>query len=545
LGSNLSYSDISLNAGKDLFKMKSNTYHPSSSFGNTFLIVLISIFYSCNTEQASLEKVEKWAVFEIELNGPEEGSPFFDVELSATFTCEDERINVLGFYDGNGIYKIRFSPNKTGKWKFETRSNTDILADNTGSFECIPPTGKNHGPLQKVNTFYLQYADSTPFYSVGTTAYQWTSVKQSIQEKTVQTLATSPFNKIRMCVFPKKYKYGNDTEPWQYPFKRENGENDFKQPNYDFFQNFDKRIQQLLELGIQADVILFHPYDKEWNYFKMGHEMNDRYVRYMIARISAYRNVWWSLANEWDIPEIKEAIDWEGIGTLLQNEDPHHRLIGIHNWYNSEDHYYDHTRPWLTHASVQTSQFYNIPRWREMYQKPILFDEMRYEGDVPSGWGNLTGEEMTSYFWMTGLSGAYPTHGETIQNNSDDSTEVRWWAKGGLLIGKSIEPIRYFKEIMEQTPVHDMSPSLIVNGDSSELNNNVYTLSKKGHYLTYVADSAQNIHLELEGESDLQLEVIDTWNQKVIEKKMIKPEKFEYVTTSPFTMLRIFQVENP
>ena len=61
-----------------------------------------------------------------------------------------------------------------------------------------------------------------------------------------------------------------------------------------------------MELGIQADVILFHPYDI-WGYFEMGDKMNEKYIRYMIARVSAYRNVWWSLANE-----------WEGIGTLLQ-----------------------------------------------------------------------------------------------------------------------------------------------------------------------------------------------------------------------------------
>ena len=62
-------------------------------------------------------------------------------------------------------------------------------------------------------------------------------------------------------------------------------------------------------MGIQADVILFHPYDS-WGFCEMGKEMNEIYVRYMIARLSAYRNVWWSLANEWDVPKIKETIDW-------------------------------------------------------------------------------------------------------------------------------------------------------------------------------------------------------------------------------------------
>ncbi len=246
-----------------------------------------------------------------------------------------------------------------------------------------------------------------------------------------------------MCVFPKSYIYGNETEPWAYPFQREGGENDFSQPNYEFFQNFDLRVKQLRDMGIQADVILFHPYDK-WGYSKMGKEMNEKYVRYMIARISAYRNVWWSLANEWDVPAIKDSIDWEGIGQLLQKEDPHHRLRGIHNWYGSEDHFFDHTRPWITHVSMQTSQFYNAIKWRRQYQKPLLFDEMRYEGDVPSGWGNLSGQEMTSYFWMAGLSGGYPMHGETLKNDSDTS-EVRWWAKGGTLMGESPGRIAFFK----------------------------------------------------------------------------------------------------
>lgn len=75
-----------------------------------------------------------------------------------------------------------------------------------------------------------------------------------------------------------------------------------------------------MDRGIQADLILFHPYDR-WGYAAMGKEMNEKYVSYIMARLSAFQNVWWSLANEWDVPKIKEAIDWEGLGTLLQKED--------------------------------------------------------------------------------------------------------------------------------------------------------------------------------------------------------------------------------
>jgi len=490
------------------------------------------------------KSVEQWGVYEVVLKGPSTGNPFMEVELSAVFSSRGEDVKVPGFYDGNGVYRIRFSPQKKGTWKYRTVSNSTNLTGKKGRFRCVSPSGNNHGQVRVVNTFYLQYTDGTPFYSAGTTAYQWTSVKQSIQDKTIKTLAGAPFNKMRMCVFPKSYQYGNDTQPWIYPYKREGKQNDYTQPVYEFFQNFDTRVSQLMEMGIEADVILFHPYDS-WGYSKMGKEMNERYIRYMIARIGAYRNVWWSLANEWDVPAIKQAIEWEGIGTLLQKEDPYNHLRGIHNWYDSEDHFYDHSKPWITHISAQTAQFYNAIKWRNKYQKPLLFDEMRYEGDVPSGWGNLKAEEMTSYFWMAGLSGGYGTHGDTFRNDSDNETEVRWWAKGGTLPGKSPDRIRFFREVMEKAPVIQMTPVLVSEKNPASLSRNIYIFSKEGeYYLAYTSEKGSTIEINLTGNNSYKLEVIDTWNMKIVEEKIIKPGIFSYLTDFPYTALRLTSENN-
>ncbi len=503
-----------------------------NSLGITIAVLCIGLVcFSAHADQ-----IERWGVFELALTGPDTGNPYLDVSLNAEFSNGATRVSVPGFYNGKGNYIVRFSPGQLGEWRYTTNSNRSELNNQTGSFQCVKPSKDNHGPLKIVNTFYLEYADGTPFYSVGTTAYQWASVKQSIQKQTLDTLADSPFNKIRMCVFPKSYKYGNETEPWAYPFKNKN---EFTQPNVEFFDNFDQRVRQLCDMGIQADVILFHPYDK-WGYAKMGDENNLRYVRYMIARLSAYRNVWWSLANEWDVPKIKEAIDWETIGSALQKEDPHQRFRGIHNWYDSEDHFYDHSRPWITHTSTQTSHFYYAAKWREQYKQPLLFDEMRYEGDVESGWGNMSSEEMVSYFWMAGLSGGYGTHGDTYKNKSDDETEVRWWAKGGLLVGESPERIAFFKSTMQDLPIKDMTPHLDDNGSPKKISNNVHSLSKEGEiYLAYVADKGVTIRLQLSGERPYQFSVVDTWNMKVIEKEDVKPGEFDYTTTMPYQAVHL------
>jgi hypothetical protein len=73
--------------------------------------------------------VEQWSLFEVELGGPSEGNPFVDVELSAEFSCGSKRVKVPGFYDGEGIYRMRFMPEEQGEWTYSTKSNAVAYFD--------------------------------------------------------------------------------------------------------------------------------------------------------------------------------------------------------------------------------------------------------------------------------------------------------------------------------------------------------------------------------------------------------------------------------
>ena len=56
-----------------------------------------------------------------------------------------------------------------------------------------------------------------------------------------------------------------------------------------FFQHLEKRIDQLNRLGIEADLILFHPYDKgRWGFDAMSNEVNVRYIKYITARLASF-----------------------------------------------------------------------------------------------------------------------------------------------------------------------------------------------------------------------------------------------------------------
>ena len=89
--------------------------------------------------------------------------------------------------------------------------------------------------------------------------------------------------------------------------------------------------------------------------------------------------------------------------------------------------------------------------YRAQYQKPILYDECKYEGNIPQGWGNLDAKTMTQRFWLGTLSGCYVGHGETYLHPDD----IIWWSKGGVLHGESPRRIQWLKDLMAAAPPFD------------------------------------------------------------------------------------------
>src|SRR5206468_12402162 len=196
--------------------------------------------------------IEKWDMYEVVLDSPTRGNPFMEVELSARFTHGEHAIDVAGFYDGGGRYRVRFMPSAEGEWRYETKSNAKPLSGRTGGFTCVAPSKKNHGPVRVRNTFHFAYADGTPYRQIGTTCYVWNHQGEALERQTLATLKKSPFNKIRMCVFPKHYAY-NSNEPPCYPFEgTPPNQWDFERFNPAHFQHLEKRIGQLRDLGIEV-----------------------------------------------------------------------------------------------------------------------------------------------------------------------------------------------------------------------------------------------------------------------------------------------------
>ena len=87
--------------------------------------------------------IEQYHPHDFTFSGAAAGNPF-DVELYGEFTGpEGVRLRVPGFYDGSGVWKIRFAPTRQGEWSLRTVSSLKTL---DGRSEAGIWCGPNRSP---------------------------------------------------------------------------------------------------------------------------------------------------------------------------------------------------------------------------------------------------------------------------------------------------------------------------------------------------------------------------------------------------------------
>jgi hypothetical protein len=455
-----------------------------------------------------MSETPQWDLFEIALDGPTKGNPFIDVSLGATFSLRDRQVSVAGFYDGDGLYRIRFMADEEGEWTYRTWSNAADLAGHEARFHCGPARPGVHGPVRVRDQFHFAHADGTPYFPFGTTCYAWTHQALDMQSRTLATLAGARFNKIRMGVFPKYYIY-NENEPLLPAFAfGGDGKEDFDRFNVAMFRHFEKQVAALRDLGIEAEVILFHPYDR-WGYCSMSEEQDVRYLRYVVARLAAYSNVWWSLANEYDfLLDVKPIKLWDGFFEIIEECDPWSHLKSIHNGDASMN--YDHRKRWVSHVCIQNWDVKRTSEWREQWGKPLVNDELEYEGDIPRPWGNISAQELVHRFWLTVMRGGYAGHGETFMHPED----LLWWAKGGVLRGEAWPRIGFLRDLIEEDVRVGLTP--FTRSDRWEFTRVSGAREGNLHYLYFGEHQPREwaVGLPMQ-DADYEIDLIDTWEMTV------------------------------
>lgn len=446
---------------------------------------------------SALAATPQWGVFELTQTGALDAPSFnaFEVLANATFThgATGAALTAASFYDGDdgsgrGLWRTRFSPPLQGVWEYATASSSPLMPPLRGSVSVAAPVQGDRGPVgvSHGDPRALEFADGTPHLSVGSTSYAWLHVGDANANATLASLAASPFNKLRMTLTPKYYPWTHQEPPpgfFAFPQVRplsppcavccpsQNGTFDLARFELPFWRAVEARVAALGALGVIADIILFHPYDSNhWGLDCNPPAVDHAYVRYAAARLSALSNVWWSMANEWSLLRCKCAgadknhcpqAYFDQLFATLVASDPHGRMRSIHNG----PIYYNYSQPWITHISMQCHASACVDNATAAWApKPIIMDEVRYEGNLSASWAQLSGADMAQRFWMFLSKGAFTGHSVCLlpaaaaaacapDPNACGCSTIMWWNHGGALDGAAPPLLAFFRGYAEALPV--------------------------------------------------------------------------------------------
>jgi putative membrane-bound dehydrogenase-like protein len=287
---------------------------------------------------------------------------YVQVTASAAFIQPDGRQRSIPlFWDGGAKWKVRFSPDVIGAWRWSVNSSDPGLHGTEGTFNCVAST--NHGGITARTGFpyHFQYQDGTPYWLFGDT--QWESFAddpaQGLNARSMSNYFTiragQGYNYVHTEIIGLVRASNIDASGHEQP-----AFHDYRAEtlNPAYFDEVDTRLRQANSLGITLGLILMEPYFTPGNRIDPAFRYDNRcwmsfpdeaarlrYARYVVARYSAF-NVLFLLTLEWGpagkpIPRNECVAIFDRIGTEMQKDDPHERLRGIHddNGYLPDDFY--------------------------------------------------------------------------------------------------------------------------------------------------------------------------------------------------------------
>ena len=268
----------------------------------------------------------------------------FKVSFSATITGPDGKTFTLpGFFDGDGTWKIRVSPNATGSWSVVTKSDMRELDARTASFTCVKSTNpRAHGVLRvdKAHPHHFIFEDGARFFMQGY-EYDWLwaldTGKPGVPtvEATLDLLAKHGFNYVILNTYAHDTKWregktGPDDfgPPPLYAWEGSNEQPYHSRMNLAYWQHYDQVMSALAQRGIQAHMLI-KVYNKQVQWPARGSDEEKLFFRWLVARYAAYPNVIWDFAkeahNEKDLAYKQGWLKW------LRENDPYHHLTTVHD----------------------------------------------------------------------------------------------------------------------------------------------------------------------------------------------------------------------
>lgn len=374
----------------------------------------------------------RWAVHEVVLRSERTyANPYVESSLDAEFRSPQGAVmRVPGFWDGGGVFKIRFTPTEEGRWTFETRSPDPSLHGWCGTILAAPARGA-HGFVRRDTAYPLHWVhdDETRHFMFGTTYYELISAARAgaYWKEAIDNLPKYGINKVRFRLYIKNCGLSINPAPCAQPWVGE----DRDTLDLAHWRTTDEVVEYLARAGVIADLMPFNSKDAAFG----TPEQDARLLRYAIARYAAYPNVIWCLTNEYQrTGRTKEYLNT--LGERLRAGDPwiewngRLRALSIHplGGKGNGDLFHFGDQRWPVHVILQTGRatpgdvsLYAAHIENRKFGMPVVNDEFGYMGD--SLWRDARGdrgpdtnhyapEKHRQSMWAIYMAGGYASSGD-------------------------------------------------------------------------------------------------------------------------------------
>lgn len=310
---------------------------------------ILACLFLCSLHLPLRAQGQQWSVLEITFSASDTTANPFAVTLGCALTDIDGRtLRVPGFYDGRGIWKVRFTPDRPGRWRATTYSSLPELSGIERTLHIADPDTGARGAIRidAQNPQRLAYQNGRPYHALAFEADWLFALDYGDPElpKTRELLGharQNGFNQVVMNVYAFDVNWAKDpTLPPEldyggrlaiYPFGGTNTAPHHSRLNVDFFRHLDRVIELLDAQGMVAHLMIY-VWNKGVNWPAAYSEEDNQYFDYIIKRYQAYPNVLWDISKEAlgyghdDIDYITDRIE------RLRRLDAHERLITVHDY---------------------------------------------------------------------------------------------------------------------------------------------------------------------------------------------------------------------
>ncbi len=322
---------------------------------------------------------------ELDAAAGQHANPYATVDLWAEFRSpEFKTFRVPAFWDGGRRMIFRFTPMEAGQYTYRLSGNIPSLEGKIDKFTSVASADAT-AFIRRANVHHWQYTEARkPHLYMGADYQPGTPV---------DAYAARKFSHLAVRALPANAFSGPD------------------QPANAFYRKLDEQIMAIHSKGITTDFILAETPADIRNAFPTPQQL-ERFVRYIIARYSAF-NLTWQFVNAWETtPAARELL--KEIGLQVKKLDP-----------------YSHPR---STRAAQSSAYLGPDGWMDFTVNGSAQDaviaiehQMNTVPQIALIDGALPEEAFRKRLWNATMDGAYPVMTGNVSPDSPNGKTMAGW----------------------------------------------------------------------------------------------------------------------